>query len=100
MGFINTSTELQNTSKSVSTEAEALEYVDTLGNPDPIITLPRDSDTEPTLFTTSWSQEIDGVTVSRSVDLKYTGDQVTLYTIDALVNLRSTLQDTVTPSIS
>ena len=85
-GFYNRSNGRLRTAKAFSTEAEALEYVDTLGNPDPIITLPRDSDPEPTLFTTSWSQEIDGVTVSRSVDLKYTGDQVTLYTIDDLVN--------------
>ena len=39
-GFINEGVQPLSTSKSFSTEAEALEYVDTLVNPDPIITIP------------------------------------------------------------
>ena len=85
-GFINTSSELRSDAKSFSTEAEALEYVDTLGNPDPIITIPYNNRSEPTLFTATWYEEIDGVRIRRTTDLKYTGDQVTLYTINDLVN--------------
>ena len=61
--------------KTFSTEAEALEYVDTLGNPNPIITLPLDGDPERPLFTTRWREEIDGIMVTRNVELRYTGEQ-------------------------
>ena len=72
--------------KAFSTEAEALEYVDTLGNPNPIITLPLDGDPESTLFTTRWREEIDGIMVTRNVELRYTGEQVAIYTINDLIN--------------
>ena len=86
-GFYNRSNGRLRTAKAFSTEAEALEYVDTLGNPDPIITLPHNSDPGPyTLYTVYWSQEVDGVSVFRTADLRYTGDQVTLYTINDLIN--------------
>ena len=72
--------------KAFSTEAEALEYVDTLGNPNPIITLPLDGDPERPLFTTWWREEIDGIMVTRNVELRYTGEQVAIYTINDLIN--------------
>ena len=86
-GFINREDGRLRTAEAFSTEAEALEYVDTLGNPDPIITIPHYGDEpEPILFTAYWEQEIDGIMVFRSADLRYTGDQVILYTINDLVN--------------
>ena len=77
----------EGTQQTFETEAEALEYVDTLGNPEPIWTWPRyTSNTSQSLATVGWRQEIDGVFIDRNVDLIYTGDQVSLYTISDLVN--------------
>ena len=84
-GFIKDGVQPLSTSKSFSTEAEALEYVDTLGNPDPIITIPT-PDNSIRLFTASWREEIDGILITRNTELDYTGDQVTLYTVNDLVN--------------
>ena len=84
-GFINTSSQIPD--QSFETEAEALEYVDTLGNPDPIITIPSPNDVgHYPLFTADWDIEIDGIMVTRNVELNYTGERVELYTIDDLIN--------------
>ena len=68
--------------ETFETEAEALAYVDNLGNPDPMDTVRNNR----RLFTAQWQQEIDGIWLSRSADLRYTGDTVSLYTINDLVN--------------
>ena len=69
-------------------EEQALEYVEGLGNPEPIYTLPvvnSGGDREP-LFTGSWREAVDGIFIDRRVELFYTGDEVELYTINDLVN--------------
>ena len=78
---------IQGTQQTFETEAEALEYVDTLGNPDPFLRIPRTVN-NPTgiLFRTSWRQEIDGVWINRRADLTYTGEQIAIYTISDLIN--------------
>ena len=77
----------QGTQETFATEAEALEYVDSLGNPDPLITFldPTNYMHSP-LFTAAWRQEIDGVFVSRTAELTYTGEQVSLYTYHDFAN--------------
>ena len=65
-----------------ATKAEALEYADTLGNPEPIGRY-RNNDT---MFTATWEQVVDGVAVNRSVELDYTGDEVRLYTMNDFIN--------------
>ena len=63
-------------------KAEALEFVDTLGNPEPLMVMSNNF----TLVDANWQQEIDGETVNRSIKLTYTGDDVNLYTISDLIN--------------
>ena len=81
--FWNTSKN-RGTQQTFETEAEALEYVGSLGNPDPLFQAPyRDGNR---LFRVDWRQEIDGVFVSRNVELNHTGDPVSLYTINDFIN--------------
>ena len=84
----------QGTQQTFETETEALEYVDGLGNPDPLITLLDPTDRRYTpLFTATWRQEIDGVFVSRSAELSYTGEQIALYTYhDFAISLHCSLK--------
>ena len=68
--------------RTFETEAEALEYVDTLGNPTPIATIHRNE----VLFTATWRQQVDGIWINRDTTLQYTGDDISLYTTKDLVN--------------
>ena len=68
--------------RTFETKAEALEYVDTLGNPTPIATIHRDE----ILFTATWRQQVDGIWIDRDTELRYAGDDISLYTINDLVN--------------
>ena len=65
------------TQQTFETKAEALEYVDGLGNPEPIITISNS-----VLFNATWQQQIEGAFIDRAAELNYTGDPVTLYTIN------------------
>ena len=69
-------------------EEQALSYVDTLGDPEPIYTIPMidNDDSHIPLFWARWREEVDGVFIERRVELKYTGDEVTLYTINDVIN--------------
>ena len=69
--------------RDFETETEALEYVDSLENPAPIRTTIR---TNESIFRPTWREQIDGIWVDRHMELIYTGDDVTLYTLDDLVN--------------
>ena len=77
-------TEVRGTQQTFETEAEALEYVDTLGNPESVLTIPHRIYTD--LVRATWRQEIDGVFINRSTELNYTGDLVELYTINDVIN--------------
>ena len=79
-------TEVRGTQQTFETEAEALEYVDTLGNPEPSMRIPGVDRSTGALFRTSWRQEIDGVWINRNANLTYTGEQVVIYTINDLIN--------------
>ena len=68
--------------QTFETEAEALEFVDTLGNPEPLMVMSNNF----TLVEASFRQEIDGETINRSIKLTYTGDDINLYTITDLIN--------------
>ena len=75
------------TQQTFETEAEALEYVDTLGNPDPLMYIPSSPDQiNPTLVTASWREQIEGVWIDRTAEVNYTGDRVTIYTLNDLIN--------------
>ena len=76
----------ENHQRTFETEAEALEYVDTLGNPEPSMRIPGVDRSTGALFRTSWRQEIDGVWINRNANLTYTGEQVVIYTINDLIN--------------
>ena len=73
------------TQRTFETQAEALEYVDTLGNPNPLFSVPYRGSYQ--LFIVEWRQEIDGVFITRSVSLDLAEDPVSLYTINDFVNL-------------
>ena len=68
--------------KRFETEAEAIEYAESIQDPVPIITF-NDGDY---LFRCSFRQEIDGVTVDRNVGIQHTGDPLKIYTIADLEN--------------
>ena len=72
----------ENHQRTFETEAEALEYVDTLGNPEPIHIVRNGQD----VFSATWEEEINGVWVERSGQLRYTGDEIVLYTINDFFN--------------
>ena len=75
------------TQRTFETEAEALEYVDTLGNPDRLMTIIGDNTFGySNLFSATWRVQVDGIWIDRDVDLTYTGDELTLYTINDLVD--------------
>ena len=72
---------IQGSQQTFETEAEALEYVDGLGNPDALYSIPNASPpNRRILFQASWRQEIDGILINRNIDLTYT---CLLYTSDA-----------------
>ena len=68
--------------QTFETETEALEYVDGLGNPDPIATIVNNG----IVFDATWNIQIDGIWINRRVELKYTGSNVVLYTVNDLIN--------------
>ena len=72
--------------RTFETETEALEYIDTLGNPTPLIDINPNSSNGRLWFDVTWRQEVEGVFVDRNVTLDYTGDDIQLYTIDDLIN--------------
>ena len=76
------STENENHQRTFETQAEALEYVDTLGNPNPIHVVRNDT----SICNAVWEEEIDGIWIERTGELIYTGDEVSLYTINDLKN--------------
>ena len=76
------STENANHQRTFKTQAEALEYVDTLGNPDPIHVVRNDT----SICNAVWEEEIDGIWIERTGELRYTGDEVSLYTINDFKN--------------
>ena len=78
--FRSVSTRSENHQRNFHTKAEALEYVDTLGNPEPIVAISNGDN----VFTATWEEQIDGIWIERSGALEYTGDGVTLYTINDL----------------
>ena len=67
----------ENHQRTFETEAEALEYVDTLGNPEPVHIVSNGQD----VFSATWEEEINGIWVEKSGQLRYTGDEIVLYTI-------------------
>ena len=67
--------------KRFETETKALDYVDSL-SPTPIITF-NDGDY---LFSVSFTQEIAGVSVDRTVGLRHSGDPLAIYTVTDLEN--------------
>ena len=71
---------LYRTSRRFDTEAEALAYVDTLGNPEPLVEF-EDGDT---LFYVRWTVTIEGLSITTRANLVYSGDPVTLYTAKEL----------------
>ena len=92
---------LQGSQQTFETEAEALEYVDSLGNPQALYSIPNSS-TRPDrriLFQASWRQEIDGVLINRNVDLRYTGDPFNLYTINDIVNFLALFFEVTTEEV-
>ena len=81
--FSNGDTNTQRTQQTFETEEEALEYVDGLGNPDPLFTF----DSNQILFEITWREAIDDIWVTRYVELTYTGENdIVLYTVDDFVN--------------
>ena len=64
------------------TEAEAVEYAENLNGPSSLFSLRHNS----THFTATWREQYDGVWVDRQADLRYTGDDVELYTINDYIN--------------
>ena len=64
------------------TEAEALEYVDTLENPSPEITFSSGD----ILFESNWRQPLGDGWLDKRAVFKYTGDDVVLYTINDFIN--------------
>ena len=64
------------------TEAEALEYVDTLENPDSIVTFSSGD----ILFEATWRQSLGDGWLDKSAVFKYTGDDIALYTINDFIN--------------
>ena len=87
---------IQGSQQTFETEAEALEYVDGLGNPAALYSIPNTRSDSHILFQASWRQEIDGAFITRNIDLTYTGDPVELYTINDLVNFLASFLE-ITP---
>ena len=78
-------TDERGTQQTFETEAEALEYVDTLGNTETVLSIPAQYD-DYQMFTANWRQEINGTFITRSIELNHAGDPIDLYTIPDLVN--------------
>ena len=80
------------------TEAEALEFIDTPRKPEPYAQIPRYAgQTRNPLFNGSWQYEVDdGIFIAGSATLDYTGDPVTLYTINDAINFFASVFE-VTP---
>ena len=78
--------------QTFETEAEALEYVDSLSTTPAIHTARGNVNSiYSTYFTATWQELIDGIVVDRSAEIKYTGDYLVLYTANDFINFLALL---------